>query len=253
MKTPLITISIISHRNVKKIKALLHSFFRYEKGDKYQVLITDNLGTEDYSDPVFQKATILQNHVPLGFAQNHNKAFLRAQGEYFCALNPDILFIQSIFDALIQQIEKDQADILAPLIIDQYGVVQDSFRNLPTPGELLLRRLRKKPRIQMPLAPIAPDWLAGMFLLMRAETFCTLDGFDERYHLYFEDVDFSTRARLAGFRLLLDPALQVQHDAHRASHNDLKYLFWHMQSAWNFFSSETYKRAKHSGNGIISL
>ena len=76
------------------------------------------------------------------------------------------------------------------------------------------------------------------------EIFGALKGFDERYHFYFEDVEFSTRARLAGYRLLLEPAVSAKHDAHRGSRKNLKYLAWHIRSAFRFFTSKTYKKAK---------
>lgn len=244
---PLITLSITSHGDVPKVCALLESILRHERQTDYQIIITDNLGDDEFSAPVFQSATILRNQTRQGFAANHNAAFKHARGEYFCVLNPDILFIQPVFNLLIENIQHRQADILAPLIVDGQGETQDSFRSLPTPAELISRRLRKEYSRPMPAARLSPDWLAGMFLFMRTDTFQNLDGFDERYYLYFEDVDFSTRARLAGYRLLLDPSLQVQHDAHRASEKRLRYLRWHVQSAIRFFRSQVYKDIKKMG------
>ena len=90
---------------------------------------------------------------------------------------------------------------------------------------------------------IRPDWLSGLFFLMRSETYRGLGRLDETYHLYFEDVEFCTRARLAGLKLLVDATIHVQHDAHRASREKLVYLLWHIQSAIRFFTSPTYKKA----------
>ena len=250
--SPLVTLSIVSHRDSEKTNSLLGSIGRYDNLDNIQIIITDNLGEQGFRESLARDVFFLQNDMPKGFAHNHNQAFKYAQGEYFCVLNPDILFIEPVFETLIHLIENDHADIIAPLIVDSKGVLQDSFRKLPSPQELIFRRLGKKQPLKTPSVPISPDWLAGMFLFMRTDTFRALGGFDERYHLYFEDVDFSTRARLAGLRVLLDPALRVQHDAHRGSRRSLKYLFWHMQSAWKFFSSETYREAKEIGDGIIA-
>lgn len=241
---PSITLSITSHGDAPKVRALLESILRHEAQTDYQIIITDNLGDDEFSAPAFRQAIILRNQTRQGFAANHNAAFRHARGDYFCVLNPDILFVQPLLDSLISQIQQNKADILAPLIVDGQGKAQDSFRSLPTPAELISRRLRKKYSVATPTESLSPDWLAGMFLFMRAETFRSLGGFDEKYHLYFEDVDFCTRARLAGLRLVLDPALRVQHDARRGSNRDLKYLFWHLQSAWRFFTSAVYREAK---------
>ena len=68
---------------------------------------------------------------------------------------------------------------------------------------------------------------------------------DEKYRLYFEDVDFCTRARLKGMKLLVDPQIQVRHDAQRSSRRKLYYLFLHTQSALRFFTSPVYRQALH--------
>lgn len=242
--SPLITLSIISHGDSEKVKALLESVYRHENTNNLQIIITDNLGSDDFSEPSFRQATILRNPARKGFAENHNTAFKHVQGEYFCVLNPDILFVRPLLNDLVDQMRQKKADILAPLIVDELGKAQDSFRSLPTPFELISRRLRREYSVATPIEPLFPDWLAGMFLFMRAETFRALGGFDERYFLYFEDVDFGTRARLAGFRLMLLPDLYVRHDAQRGSQNRFRYFVWHLQSAWKFFTSETYKKAK---------
>lgn len=241
---PFITLSIISHGDLKKVLALLKSIARYENEAKFQMIITDNLGEAGFRGNLPTSILFLSNNTPKGFGYNHNQAFEYARGDYFCVLNPDILFVEPVFETLLQHLKQGRSDILAPLIVDSKGVVQDSFRRLPSPKEIFARRLFKTPSVQRPTALFSPDWLAGMFLLMHRETFQKLDGFDECYHLYFEDVDFCTRARLANYRLLLDPSVKVQHDAHRGSRQSSRYLLWHLQSAWKFFSSDVYRKAK---------
>jgi GT2 family glycosyltransferase len=66
---------------------------------------------------------------------------------------------------------------------------------------------------------------------------------DERYRLYFEDVDFCTRARLKGMKLIVDSQAQVRHDARRSSRKSFYYLFLHTQSAVRFFTSPVYRQA----------
>jgi GT2 family glycosyltransferase len=86
-----------------------------------------------------------------------------------------------------------------------------------------------------------------MFMLMKSATYREIRGFDERYRLYFEDVEFCARARLAGLKLMVDTNVKIQHNAHRASRKEFIYLLWHLQSAIRFFTSPTYK------NGVRRL
>lgn len=244
---PLITISIISHGDLKKVVALVKSIDCHETAEELQIIITDNLDEADFRENLPHSILFLSNAIPKGFGYNHNQAFQHAKGDFFCILNPDITFTEAIFHHLIVHMKKHQADILAPLVVNGDNIIQDSFRDLPTPGEILRRRLLRKPPLQQPTETLSPDWLAGMFLFMRRDTFKKLGGFDEKYHLYFEDVDFCSRARLAGFRLALDPSLRIRHDAHRASEKRLRYLRWHVQSAIRFFRSQVYKDIKKMG------
>jgi N-acetylglucosaminyl-diphospho-decaprenol L-rhamnosyltransferase len=245
---PLLTISIVSHGDTPKILRLLESIHRLEQADSIQIIVTDNLGHDfpEIDHSPWSSLITLRNESAVGFACNHNRAFRMAEGKYFCVLNPDVVFEQAIMDHLVRQLEIFQTDIIAPLIVDSNEVIQDSFRALPTPLEVVLRRFpsyRFDSSIVGSSELIRPDWLSGIFLLMRSETYRGLGGMNEKYRLYFEDVEFCTRARLAGLKLAVDTRVRIQHDAQRASHRKLIYLLWHVQSAIRFFHSSIYKKA----------
>jgi GT2 family glycosyltransferase len=125
---------------------------------------------------------------PLGFASNHNIAFERASGEYFCVLNPDVIFQGSVLPALVALIERGQGHIVAPIMRDSRGRLEDSFRELPSPMRLIRRRLgrRQPPPLPAAGALLHPDWIAGTFMLMQRATFSQLKGFDQRYRLYLD-------------------------------------------------------------------
>jgi len=247
---PLITVSVVSHGNAREVEQLLESLIQHEQGEKLQILVTDNL-SNDVPEMEYENCTVLRNKEPKGFAHNQNVAFRHARGDYFCVLNPDIVFVQSVFDRLVARIDTGHTDIVAPLVIDSQGLFQDSFRDLPTPSELIRRRLgRDTHHVQLAedIETIRPDWMAGILLLMKAATYEQLGGFDESYYLYMEDVDICTRARLQGLSLLVDAGTKVQHNAHRSSKQKLRYLLWHLQSAWRFFTSPVYKNARKLKN-----
>ncbi len=250
MSAPLLTISIVSHGDAEKIARLLASLQRHEaQAPRFQLLLTDNLKDDlpDYDPSAWASLCVIRNARPMGFAKNHNRAFERAEGRYFAILNPDLVFEEAVFERLIAHLRERRADLIAPLIVDENGTVQDSFRSLPTPFEILRRRLpgyRFQPMQPGDDGMIRPDWMAGMFWLMEAETFRRLGGMDERYRLYFEDVDFCTRARLMGMRIGVDAQMRVRHEAQRSSRRNFYYLFLHIQSAVRFFTSPLYRQAR---------
>jgi N-acetylglucosaminyl-diphospho-decaprenol L-rhamnosyltransferase len=244
----LVTLSIVSHGDAEKVALLLESLHSCEQNSQFRVILTDNLGNDlpAIDNPAGVSITILRNQRPRGFASNHNQAFRLAETKYFCILNPDVLFEQAVFRRLIALLETDKADIVAPLIVDPGAVVQDSFRVLPTPLNIVRRKLPGYRFVPIPADAdglARPDWMAGIFLLLKSESYKKLGGFDERYRFYFEDVDLCTRARLAGLKLLVDTGIQVQHSARHASRKNFRYLLWHIQSAIRFFSSPVFTQA----------
>ena len=245
----LITLSIVSHGDAEKVSHLLASLQKYEHTTtQFQLILTDNLRNDlpDFDPSPWASLHVLRNNRQMGFAQNHNRAFELAAGRYFAILNPDLIFEQPIFERLLTSIHNHQADLIAPTIVDENGAIQDSFRTLPTPFEIIRRRL---PGYKFKTFPpdheglIHPDWMAGMFWVMYSDVYRQLGGMDERYRLYFEDVDFCTRARLKGMKLLVDSQAQVRHAAQRSSRKNLYYLFIHSWSAIRFFTSPVYRQA----------
>jgi GT2 family glycosyltransferase len=245
---PLVTLSIVSHGDAEKIRRLLNSLQTFEQNCQFRVILTDNLGNDlpSFVNSLSTSFEILHNQLPRGYAWNHNQAFRLVKTSYFCILNPDVVFEQEVFEPLIALLETGKADIVSPLVVDSNAVVQDSFRTLPTPLDLVRRKIpgyRSIPTLPDADGLVKPDWMAGIFLLLKSESYRKLNGFNERYHLYFEDVDLCIRARLAGLKLLVDTNVRIRHDAQRASSKNLRYLLWHLQSALRFYTSTVYRQA----------
>ena len=247
-ESPLVSVSIVSHGDAEPLQALLTSLAAHENAGALQLIITDNLGRDlpEIQPSGWHSVVMLRNARPLGFAANHNVAFQHVGGQYFCVLNPDALFLGSVFRPLMRRFERRECDLAAPIVVDSQGRVQDSFRRLPSPSELVWRRMRRSSLAPEPAAGaiLHPDWVAGTFMLMSSQAFSRLSGFDSRFRLYFEDVDLCTRARLMGMTILVDAGLRLQHDPRRASRTAGRYLLWHVQSALRFFASDVYRRAR---------
>jgi GT2 family glycosyltransferase len=69
-----------------------------------------------------------------------------------------------------------------------------------------------------------------MCIAMRSTAFATLGGFDERYFLYYEDVDLCRRLREAGYVVVYEPAATVIHHARRTSRHNARYMAIHAAS-----------------------
>jgi N-acetylglucosaminyl-diphospho-decaprenol L-rhamnosyltransferase len=175
----------------------------------------------------------IDNQSPKGFGANHNAAFREVDAPLFCVLNPDIEILNNPFPALINALQTESAGLAVPLVINSLGQVQDSLRRFMTPWRMLRRVLKVSSGayvVSPSSAPFQPEWAAGMFMLFRHEAFEDLQGFDERYFMYCEDADICTRLWMRGGSVVAVPEALVVHPAQRASHRNVRHLYWHLAS-----------------------
>ena len=234
----MITVSVVSHGHGRMVAELLGDLAGIPEVTR--IVLTLNIPEPMPAIPpsLQQKLTVIENSSPKGFAANHNTAFKHCKARYFCVLNPDIRLQKNPFPALMNALVARNAALVAPLVVNSSGIVEDSMRLFPTPLRLLKKALglsRGSYAVRPGDAVIAADWVAGMCLLLHAETYRELGGFDEEYFLYYEDVDICARAWKRGMSVIACPSATVVHDAQRASHRSLKFLRWHISSMLRFF------------------
>jgi GT2 family glycosyltransferase len=81
------------------------------------------------------------------------------------------------------------------------------------------------------------EWVAGMFIGFRRDAYARVGGFDERYFLYYEDVDICRRLRSHGYKVVYDTTVSVIHEARRASRRDPRLMGIHAASALRYLLS----------------
>jgi GT2 family glycosyltransferase len=191
-----------------------------------------------------------QPHNP-GYAKAHNRALreaIAAGSVYHFVLNPDIQIpLDGIAKLLAYMEQHPDVGLLAPRVHYPDGRLQPLCKLLPHPLELLLRRFF--PLLHRSSGQLARyelhgsgysrvmdvPALSGCFMLMRVETVVRAGLFDERFFLYFEDVDLSRRVgRIA--RTVFVPHVAIVHDYARGSYRDWRLLWHHLVSAGRYFN-----------------
>ena len=239
--TGLCSVSIVSHGHGKMVATLLDDLERCSTLP-LEVIVTINVPEDEswLSSRRPFRMTIIRNGRRLGFAANHNNAFVRGRGEVFAVVNPDIRLIGDPFPELAGSARSAGVAVCGPKVLSPDGRIADSARKFPAIGTLLRRRFSAQhgPDYAYGREPVEVDWVAGMFMLSTRECFAALGGFDSGYELYFEDVDLCRRAHRTGQKVLVVPAAEVIHDARRASHRNARHAYWHLCSAHRYFSRE---------------
>jgi len=242
---PTLSISIVSHGQASLLAQLLADIDCFTASE-VEVILTLNLREElpFTADQFRYPIRIIENVEPKGFGANHNAGFRASRFAQFCVLNPDIRLLVDPFPDLAQRLKDTTIGIVAPLVRTSQGQIEASARSFPTPLLILRKALfGPDPPFYGPGGPdLTPDWVGGMFMLFTRETFESVGGFDERYHLYYEDVDICARVRMAGKEVVLCPTVEVIHDAQRHSHTSLRYFAWHLVSMLRFFVSAPFAR-----------
>ena len=228
-----VALSVVSHGQNALVLQLIGDLERHCAG-QVELLVTENIPD---ALPIPHATT--RNAACKGFGANHNAAFQRSHAPYFCVCNPDIRLHANPFPALLEALADPQVAVVGPLVRSPQGSVEDSARRFPTARSLASRILTRRfePDYPCDRGPVSVDWVAGMFMLFRSDTYRELRGFDERYFLYYEDVDLCRRIRSTGKRVVYQPRSEVVHDARRGSHRNLALALQHLKSGLRFFLS----------------
>ncbi|WPL18853.1 Rhamnosyltransferase WbbL [Thiorhodovibrio winogradskyi] len=231
-----VLVSIVSHNQDFLVANLLEDLSKLETS--ISILVTDNLPpTDQYPVEGTSRIKRKTNRMPKGFAENHNSAFSHCGSPFFCVVNPDVRFLTNPFPQLLDCFADPRVGVAAPLVLASSGNLEDSARSFPTPRQLLAKFLRIKMDISHNTTrhPVLVDWVAGMFMLFRAEAFRDVGGFDEKFYLYYEDVDICARLWRAGWKVIYYPGISIIHDAQRTSRHDPRYMRWHATSMLRYF------------------
>lgn len=236
-------VSLVSHGHGSMVQRLLLQIAQHCSEAVTRVVLTLNVPEAEPVAPILGWPFALEvrrNHVPLGFGSNHNAALKGAAETFVCVLNPDVVLLGNPFEALANSASsggQSGSALSYPAQLDGSGRLQSSERELPSPWALFQRRVlgREEKRV---------DWVNAACLVLPLAAWRQVQGFDEAYHMYCEDVDLCLRLRLVGVPLVRAP-VSVIHVGQRASGRQLRHLVWHIASLFRLWRSPVYRRARN--------
>lgn len=236
-----VSLSVVSHRQGSMVNELLGDVARYSPSLDLQLTCNVPERTAFHTDGL-QHFRRFDNVSVQGFGANHNAAFRHCDSPFFCVCNPDVRLINDPFPELIACMKDPNVGVVAPRVLAPASGWEDNARYFPTPMGLVAKLFHLDEGLYPVVreAPMEVDWVAGMFMLFRAEAFRDVGGFDDRFFLYYEDVDICARLWKAGWKVMLHPGVSVIHAAQRTSRKNPRYMAWHLSSMTRFF-------AKHLG------
>ncbi|WP_208456550.1 glycosyltransferase family 2 protein [Burkholderia sp. BCC1644] len=223
-----LSILIVTYNSAGEIGTQLDALRADAERDNWQVIVLDNASADGTADLVERRhpwVTLVRCPRNLGFAAGNNLAARHADGSLLLLLNPDAEPAPGAIRAGVARMRaRPEVGVAGARLTGGDGSDQPSARMFPSilNDVLAISGLSARyPRSRLfgradrtwcdPAAPARVDWVPGAFALVRRDLFCHLGGFDERFFLYYEEVDLCRRVKQRGFDVCYWPDLVVRH------------------------------------------
>ncbi|MBQ3899971.1 MAG: glycosyltransferase family 2 protein [Lachnospiraceae bacterium] len=250
-----VLISIVNFKTSKKTIAAIGSILANTPWeDSYEIGIVDNSEDEAEAEHLrdfVRKCDNVSLYVAdynLGFGAGNNMAFTKfadRDTKYFVIINPDIVFKNNCLGVLKAFLEKHQEFSCAvPKLLTPEGEILKAYRRQPTVTDMFLRRftphLFKKRAAYHTMQdmdyskPFKVPFAQGSFLMVRADVYEELGGFDEDFFLYMEDADLCRRLWAKG-AVCYVPTAKAVHEWERGSGKNIKLFLLHLKSMVKYF------------------
>lgn len=263
-----ISLVILNYKQKGLVKQCVKGIVASRPQLEYEIIVVDNAshdGVIEEVNALFADTTLgnqptiktIQAETNAGMGAGNNIGMHAARGRYIFVLNPDVAVVPESLEKMVAYMDAhDDIGILGPRLINPDGSIQESCRRFPSAMVPLYRRtaLGKLPFARKTLAhhlmadidhtkTQAVDWLFGAALLIRASALDSVGYFDERFFLYFEDLDLCRRFWEKRYSVYYYPEVELVHYHQRlsAESRGLKSLFKkatriHLMSGIKYFA-----------------
>lgn len=231
----LISIVIVNYKVPEYLIEALRSILQADLYDKAEIIVVDNASGDNSQKLIteeFPSVRWIQLKHNIGFGKACNVGAQNARGSFILLLNPDTVIAKNTFTVAIHFMEAHpDAGLMGPKVLNPDGTLQASCkRGFPTPANSFyhfsgLSRIFPKSKHfgSYNLTYVNPDEtsevdaVSGSCMFIRSTTFHTINGFDEQFFLYGEDLDLCYRIRELGQSIWYHPETQIIHRKGKSS------------------------------------
>ncbi len=237
-----ISFIIVNYDVFEDVVNCINSIDNTVEGLSYEIFVADN-NSKDRSiermESMFKNVHLIQLKSNLGFGFASNRAATLARGDYLLFVNPDIIFLKNTIKKLYDFITNNPSTGSAgPLIKRTDGSIQYYYTFFPSVYSRLMqefgfyetaKKMKKRKfdflneNVEKKM-PFKVDWVLGACMITRRNLFEQLEGFDESFFLYEEEVDLLFRMNNRGMNTYIVPSSEVIHN-HNTSTSKLGFAF----------------------------
>lgn len=250
-----ISIIIVNYNVEHFLHICLQSVFDAIKQLDAEVIVVDNHSSDASCEMVktlFPDVILIENKVNIGFSKANNQGVEIAKGEYILILNPDTILAENTL-INITSFADNQTHLgaLGIRLIDGTGnFLFESKRNTPTPKRAFFKLLSNANEKLGYYANQVNQFenseieiLVGAFMMLKKDVYLKMNGFDERFFMYGEDIDLCYRLLKAGYKNYYIGSETAIHFKGESTQKDIKYLTY-FYGAMKLFYRKHFKSNK---------
>lgn len=216
---PKVSIIIVNYNTKKLVVNCIESIKISKPRVTYEVIIVDN-GSIDGSDEILKDLDGIRtifNKKNLGFSKANNKGINIAKGKHVLLLNTDTKATKGAIDALFEFAEnKSDVGVVGSRLLNTDGTTQDSVFHFPSvTGAIKQYWYGEKGHYGQyhtkSKKPVKVDAVVGASFFITKEALKRVGVLDERYFMYFEDLDYCRRVWKSGLKVYYLPSSEVIH------------------------------------------
>lgn len=228
-----VSVVIPIHNGRDVIGPCLDSLLFDHDSQAIEIIVVDDCsydGGGELVESSYPGVVLLTNRSNLGYAASINRGLGRCSGDHIMLLNQDTIVHPGAIDVLVRELETDaRLAAVAPQLLNPDGSIQRSCRRLPEYADVIYHHLMLS--YVFPQSRLFSRWKMAGFahnhreeveqpsfsaVLLRSEVVMTLGPLDERFRMFFNDVDYCTRILDRGLKILFCPDAKVTHEGGHA-------------------------------------
>lgn len=227
-----VSIIIVNYKSWKHLKTCLQSLtFDIESGFSSEIIVVDNCSNDGKLEEFkkeFSKVSFVLNSGNNGFANGCNYGASKAKGEYLLFLNPDTIANAEAVRELREFAKQNlNTGIVSCLQKKKNGGYEKSDRKFPTLFTLFgftraIQKFFAKSVEQTEEDVLYTDWVSGSVVFMSKIWFDKIQGWNEDYWMYYEDMDLCKRVHLANGKVAILETTAIIHNHGGASRLNIK-------------------------------
>jgi GT2 family glycosyltransferase len=222
-----VSIITVTRDQFELLGKCLRSIEKYTKGIEFEMIVIDNKSTKGDTEEITKKynfVKLIKNSSNRGFAAASNQGAQIAIGKYLLFLNDDTELLENTIEKVYRFAEKMGKVIIGCKLLNSDQTHQPSTSELPNIKNIInsnffLYSLFPKSKLFNKFymnysdikEPVQVDYVIGAFLFIEKSSFLNLGGFDTRFYLYTEEMDFSYRFNKSGGKVYYFPNSSIIH------------------------------------------